>query len=401
MVEPLFFHFKTKDYFKSQLKTWDYFSIAKNKTAQLQQFKTELLKNTYKFTPGTDDFIYDKVAVAKKKLQLQNLPVTVYQAQHSDELNASIIYIEGEAHIVFSGQLIKLLNDEELLAVLAHELMHVKFYTMHEGDFEITERIITAIANNYHSEAAYYETARLFKLYTEILCDRGAYMVVESIAPVITSLVKLSTGLDKVDAANYLLQANEIFLEEHSFKTAAISHPENFIRAKAIELWHTNAENSTPHIVKMIEGTGELYQLNIFQQQQLALFTKQFLQLFLKPVWLQTPGIISIARKFFSDFALDDTLQLNDEMRAVLNTAPSGIKDYLSYVLLDFALADNTIDEIAIGRSFEFAEDMQLKENYDNIIKKELRLSDKKLIRYKQKTVTAYLTVKEKETEQV
>jgi predicted GNAT superfamily acetyltransferase len=47
---------------------------------------------------------------------------------------------------------------------------------MYDGDFEIADRIITAIANNYASEPSYYETARLYRLYTEIFYDRGAYM---------------------------------------------------------------------------------------------------------------------------------------------------------------------------------------------------------------------------------
>jgi hypothetical protein len=77
------YHQKVKDHFKQQPKTWDYFSVAKNKEEQLQQFKTDLLKNTYKFDSLTDQFIYDKVNFAKEKLELQNLPVTVYQAQYS------------------------------------------------------------------------------------------------------------------------------------------------------------------------------------------------------------------------------------------------------------------------------------------------------------------------------
>ena len=77
MLAALSYHQKVKDHFKQQAKTWDYFAIAKNKEDQLQQFKTELLKNTYKFDPATEHFIYDKVNIAKQKLDLQNLPVTV------------------------------------------------------------------------------------------------------------------------------------------------------------------------------------------------------------------------------------------------------------------------------------------------------------------------------------
>ena len=238
MLTALSYHQKVKDHFKQQSKTWDYFATAKNKEDQLLQFKTELLKNTYKFDPVTEHFIYDKLKIVKEKLDLQNLPVTVYQSQYTDELNASIVYLNNEAHIVFSGTITKLLDEEELLAVLAHELTHIKLYSMLDGNLEVADRIITAIANNYNSEASYFETARLFRLYTEIFCDRGAYTVLEKTGPVITSLVKVSTGLDKVNAESYVKQADEIFSANMTTKASGVSHPENFIRAKAIQLWH-------------------------------------------------------------------------------------------------------------------------------------------------------------------
>ena len=212
MLTALAYHQQVKDHFKQQTKTWEYFSIPKNKDEQLKEFKTELLKNTYKFDPASEPLIYNKLTIAKEKLGLAHLPVTVYQSQYSEELNASIVYLNNEAHIVFSGPVTKLLSEDELLAVLAHELTHIKLYTMLDGDLEVADRIITAIANNYNSEASYYETARVFRLYTEIFCDRGAYTVLENTDPVITSLVKVVTGLDTVNADNYVKQADEIFV---------------------------------------------------------------------------------------------------------------------------------------------------------------------------------------------
>jgi hypothetical protein len=401
MLQSLPYHLKVKEHFKQQPKTWDYFSVAKNKEEQLQQFKTELLKNTYKFDAATDAFIYDKIAIAKEKLDLQQLPVTVYQAQYTDELNASIVYLNNEAHIVFSGPITKLLDEEELLAVLAHELTHIKLYSMLEGDLEVADRIITAIANNYNSEAAYFETARLFRLYTEIFCDRGAYKVVEKTAPVITSLVKASTGLDRVNAESYVKQADEIFSAENDLKTAGLSHPENFIRAKAIQLWHEKKEAAEPEIIKMIEGISDLDQLDIFRQKELAQLTRRFLQLFLKPKWFQSTMVISQAKQYFTDFLMDEKAILSEELIETFSSIHSSVKDYLAYVLLDFALVDPTLEEIPSGWAFQFAEDAQLKDSYDAIIKKEMKFSDKKLQQYKQKMLAAYYEVKENEGEQI
>lgn len=401
MLQSLPYHQKVKEHFKSQPKTWDYFIIEKNKEGQLEQFKKDLLKNTYKFDPAVDNFIYDKLTIAKEKLELQNLPVTVYQAQYTDELNATIVYLNGEAHIVFSGPITKLLDEEELLAVLSHELTHIKLYSMLDGDLEVADRIITAIANNHNSEASYYETARLFRLYTEIFCDRGAYKVTGNIAPVITSLVKASTGLDKVNAESYVKQADEIFSAENDLKTAGLSHPENFIRAKAIELWHQKQELAEEEIIKMIEGISNIDQLDIFRQQELAQLSRRFLQLYLKPKWFQSTMVISQAKQYFTDFTLDEKAVLDEKLIETLSNIHTSVKDYLGYVLLDFALVDATLQEIPAGWGFQFAEDAQLKDTYDNIIKKEMKFSDKKLQQYKQKMLAAYYEVKENEGEQI
>lgn len=401
MLLAINYHKKVRDYFKNQTKTWNYFAVDKNKEDQLQQFKTELLKNTYKFDETADTFIYDKVNLAKQKLGLDQLPVTVYQAQYTDELNANIVYLKNEAHIVFSGSITKILNEQELLAVLSHELTHIKLYTMLDGDLEVADRIITSIANNYASDAAYFETARLFRLYTEIFCDRGAYSVIENIDPIITSLVKASTGLENVNVESYLKQADEILFQDNNFKTIGTSHPENFIRAKAIQLWHLKKEESEKEIAKMIEGFIDIDQLDIFKQENLSQLTKKFIQLFLKPKWFKTTLVLSQAKQYFPNFISDDNVLLNEEIIETLRNAHPSIKDYFSYVLMDFALVDPALEEIPSGWAFQFAEDLQLKEPYDEVVKKELKFSDKKLQQYKQKMLAAYYEVKESDSEQI
>lgn len=400
-LQPLPYHLRVRDHFKQQRKTWDFFSAAKTKEDQLQQFKTELLKNTYKFDSASDRKIYDKVDAAKEKLDLKDLPVTVYQAQYNDELNASIVFLGQEAHIVFSGRLIQMLSEDELLAVIAHELTHVKLYVMLENDLEVTGRIITAIANNYNSEAAYFETARLFKLYTEIFCDRGACKVVGKAEPIITSLVKIATGLDSVNAENYLKQADEIFNADDKTKAETVSHPENFIRARAADLWLKKQEDHEAEITRMIEGNAGLDELDIFRQQELTDLTRQILSLYLKPKWFQSTMIMSQARQYFPDFASGVSTTFDSKLIDKIEQSHNSIKNYLSYVLMDFALVDSTLEEIPTGWAFQFSEDLQLKNSFEAIMKKEMKLSDKKLNQYRQKTLAAYHEVKESESEQI
>src|SRR5690606_11856683 len=140
------------------------------------------------------------------------------------------------------------------------------------------------------------------KLYNEIFCDRSAYAVLEKIEPIITSLVKSSTSLEKVNAESYLKQADEIFKFDKGLSTTGISHPENFIRAKAIQLWHEKKEAAEAEIVKMIEGVVELEKMDIFMQKKLADKTRLFLQIFLKPKWFRTSMVIGHAKNYFQDF---------------------------------------------------------------------------------------------------
>lgn len=401
LLQPLPYHFKVRDHFKLQNKTWSFFAAATNKEDHLAEYKAGLLKNTYKFDPSIDLIIYDAVDKAKSGLGLQGLSVTVYQTGYTDELNASIVYHNNEAHIVFSGPLTSLLDEKELTAVIAHELTHVKLFSMLDGDLEIADRIISAIANNRQSEAAHYETSRLYKLYTEIFCDRGAYLVTGETAPVITGLVKATTGLAKVSAESYLRQAEEIFAEGSHAKTASISHPENYIRARALQIWHEKKEEAEDDIVKMIEGITDIDQLDIFRQKELATLTREFLQLSLKPKWMQGTLQLSHAKSFFTDFSLSENILLTADFTEKISQTHSSIKDYLCYILLDLVFIDSSIEEPAFGWAFQLSEDLGLKTAFDAVVKKELNHSDKKLQQHRTKSLSAFYEVKENESEQI
>ena len=422
LPEALPYHLKVRDYFRRQTSTWEFFSATRNRDEQLGSFQTELLKNTYQFSRESEPALFEKIDRAREQLGLGSLPVTAYQAQYAgeqgNELNASIIYLHQEAHLVFSGPILERLNGDELLAVIAHELTHIRLYTLLDGDLEVADRIITAIANHHNSEAVYLETARLYKLYTEIYCDRGAYAVLGDPVPVITMLLKLATGLSTVNADSYSRQAEAIFSAEPGTQSATPTHPENFIRTRALRLWHEQAAAAAPAITRMIEGLPDLDRLDLFSQQALNDLTRDFLQEYLRPEWFRTTLVTGLAQQYFPDLfgkaaaapktsapapaAADlaaapserhpEQLLPAEQLAAAIAALHPGIRTYFGYVLLDFALADPSLEEMPAGRALEFAAEMELSAVYDTICKKELQFSDKKWQQHKQKVQAAYST---------
>lgn len=304
LPEALPYHLKVRDFFRRQTSTWEFFTAARTRDQQLIAFQTELLKNTYRFSRDSEPALFGKIDRVREQLGLGTLPVMAYQAQYAhpgNELNASVIYLHLEAHLVFSGPILERLNEEELLAVIAHELAHVRLYTLLNGDLEVADRIITSIANHRDSDAVYLETARLFKLYTEIYCDRGAYAVLGDSAPVITMLLKLATGLATVNAESYSQQAEAIFSAEPGTTSATPTHPENFIRTRALRLWHEQGEVATAAITRMIEGLPNLDRLDLFAQQELSDLTREFLQEYLRPEWMRSTLVTALERQYFPE----------------------------------------------------------------------------------------------------
>lgn len=388
MLSILPYHLSTTQFFLNQKSVWEFFANQCHKEEQLKEFKNDLLKNTYKFDESSETALYKLVNLAKEKLDL-HFPVTVYQAQHTEEINASVVFLNEEVHIVFSGKLMQSLTEEELLAIIAHELSHIHLYKQLNGNVEVADRIITAIANHQGSTPAHYETAKLFKLYSEIFCDRGAYIVTGNYQSIITSLVKIATGLQTVNPDSYIKQAEEIFANDANTKTLGITHPENFIRARAMWLWHTRGHEAEPAIQKMIEGQTGLDELDLFQQQYSALITKELIELILAPQWMQTPQTIALAKQYFSSIKLNQIVD-KTSLAIKIEHLHSNLQEYLAYVLYDFTTSDKELEDLPMGYCFFLADELKLTNAFSGAVKKEKKLTDKKTSSLKKQSLAAY-----------
>jgi hypothetical protein len=401
LFSPLPYHLKVCQHFMNREKTWQFFKDGAHKTEQLEELKTQLLTNSYQYERGSAPELFSKIDIALEKLGIQDIEVQAYQMLNTADYNASVIFSDKICHLLFSGDIIKLCSADELQAVIGHELTHIKFFTTHFGQFEISDRIISAIANNFDSAGAYVETARLFKLYTEIFCDRGAYQVLGNIEPVITTLVKVSTGIKEIDYERYMQQVEEIFNLKVDLKSQQYTHPETYIRAKALLLWHTNGEAADGQIQEIVAGKRDLEHLDVFGQEDMEQFTTKIISLVLKPNWMKTTLTISLAKQYQSEASINSNLLLTTDIVEEIENSAESLKIYLSYLLYDFCKADIEIETEALGWIIQLGEDLGLKSQMLELVMKENKFSQKKAKQFIDKAMEAYTNIKEGEGDQI
>jgi hypothetical protein len=370
-LEPLTYHVELRDYLKlEERELWNWFASARSKADYAEQLRVQLLKSTYRLDADGHPDLYQSLNEAKQRLGLE-IPVTLYQAQNTPELNAVLCYLPGQAHIVFSGPVSTLLKPEELKSVIGHELAHYHLWDTDEGEFHITDRLINAVANDPRSATSHAHTARRYQLYTEIFADRGSLRVTGDTAPVVAGLVKMETGLSHVSAGSYLKQADEIFADGN-VSTAGVSHPEAFIRARALALWQQQPATAAPLIQGMIEGITRLDDLDLIGQKRLATATRRLLECLLRPKWFQTPATLGHAKLFFADF--QPALTQPDSLPEELKFNDAKLHEYLGYLLLDFAKVDPDLEEAPLAAALDLSRQLGFDVPFEKLAAKELKM---------------------------
>ena len=384
-LAPLPYQSEIKDYLKTHERAlWDWFSSARSQQNYAEALRTDLLKSTYRFDPQSHAELYASVETIKARLNL-DIPVTLYQARDAPQPNATLYFLPGEGHIVFSGPLLTLLNSAEVQAIVAHELAHYVLWSRDNGEFHIAARLLDAVADDPRSAPSHEQTAIRYQLYTELFADRGSLHVAADLHSVVAGLVKIQTGIAQINPADYLKQAEEIFTRG-AVSSDGLSHPEGFIRARALALWHAEGAASAAAIRAMIEGPVVFDRLDLLDQVQLSAMTRRILQQLLRHRWFQTPAVLGHAKLYFADFqpASPQDPGAWDEERS----SDAKWRDYLCYVLLDFVAMDPQLEELPLAAAFEMARRLKIEAAFEKIAGKELKIKQSDLRRVKENTAT-------------
>jgi len=386
-LQPLPYHSALRNYLKAhERELWNWMSSTQAKLNYTENLRLELLKSTYRLDPGNHEALYRSVEEARARLGLA-IPVIVYQSQHTPALNAALYYIPGEGHIVFSGPLMSLLSPAELTAVIGHELAHYLLWQYDNGEYLIADRLLQTILHDGRAAPSHVQSARWFQLYTEIYCDRGALLAAGDTNAAISGLVKLETGIPEVSATSYLKQADEIF-RNSKVSTEQLTHPEAFIRARALALWVEKRENATSDIAAMVEGSPGLDDYDLLRQAKLTVDTRLALEKFLAPKWFQTDPVLGHARMFFEDFKPlrqegVGSLETDADDLAARAADDKQLRNYLCYLLLDFVVADPELDDTPLAAALQFSHQLGIESEFERVASKELKLKARDLARIK------------------
>lgn len=372
-LDALPYHFALRDFLKrEELQVWDWFATQKLSPKYADDVRFDLLKSAYRIEQQDQPALYGLAQRIAGDLGL-SAPITIYQAQHPEGLNASLAFVPGEVHLVLHGPILAHLNPLEAQGLLAHELAHFLLWHGWQGEMLVAADVLHALASDQQAHPAHFASLRLFRLYTEVFCDRAALTVTGDLQAVVSMLAKVETGVQDVNPESYLRQADEI-LNRKAEATEGVTHPEAFIRARAAQLWTEKTHACDSLIAQMIEGRPGMDELDLLAQQRLAEQTRRLLDALLCRKWFQTDPVLAHARLFFSDYTPPTDAIADPVLSQDLSGWHATVQDYVCFMLLDFATADHDLAELPLAAALELAQRLQIKPRFAELARQELKL---------------------------
>ena len=380
MPKPLPYHLAIRDLLRDlDPHVWNWFGRQRLEPAALEALKFDLLKSTYRLSRVSHAAIYHAADAVADALQVK-LPITLYQSQTDSVPNAGIAFASEEIHIVLRGKIDSVLNEAELKALFGHEFGHHLLHRAENGEHLQAWDALRATCLDSNVHPAFLHSFRKLCLYSEIFCDRVAFEVVRDLDTVVSMLVKVTLGATTVMAADFIVQAKEIlrrFDTNNESSSEGLTHPEAYIRACAIELYHQESPSHESEIAKWIEGAMDMATLDLLQQREVSVATRQLIRQILRFSHIQSDLMLSHARLYFEDFSWDECLNTADEkLTKLIAEQPNthSIISYFCFVLLDFATADRELEELPLANALMISEKLGLKEPLIPMARKEMKL---------------------------
>lgn len=336
-----------------------------------------LLRNAYRLEEAAHPAVHQAGRRAAEALGV-DAELEFYQVH--GQANACYVHQAGTAVVVFEGSLLEKLDQDELTAVMGHELAHRLLWDAEDGAYLAVDRLLDAAAGDARTPQQYLETHRRWGLATELYADRGALTACGDLSTTLRALLKLETGLSTADPDAYLRQADELDLSSGSRGT---THPEGVARAWALKNWLAGED-----VESLITGPLDIDAPDLLDAVLLRDLSSEFAASIAHTDGLRTDAVATFAAGF-SDAPVVPVLKVPrfDEPLPVrpVDGAPlprprqlvEATKRYLCYLLLDLATADPDTGDAGLVASMVIARRAGLTA-YDDLADDELGWSDKR-----------------------
>lgn len=377
-LQPLAYHAKVVEYLRRhEPDVWRWASERGSDEEHRQSLRALLLRDTYRIEEQSHAGVHQTLAQAMVRLGIL-APATLYQSP-GQEMNAALVFVPDEVHIVLQGPVLERLSQDELLALFGHELAHYLLWSQDDGCFLIADRILADTLASPDASASQRETCRRYALHTELYADRGGAIAAGAVGPAVSTLVKVQTGIGTVDPAAYLRQASEIESREAG-ASMAHSHPETFIRARALALWWEGAADLDSWIDSRLHGRLSLAQLDLPGQVRMQELTRGFLAYFLDGTDFANDAVLAQVRMLFPDWTGSEAALAPEAFGEEF--VDDGVRDYLNALMLDLALADAGQREQALLRAGHVAQQLGSLEGLRRNLRRDAGFGKRELERY-------------------
>lgn len=352
---------------RAEAHAWDW-SASDTLGSEAEDIRDTMLRDTYRLEPTSHARVFEACRTAMARLRI-DAPFTLYQAQDGS-MNASLVYVPGEIHLVFFGPILEKLDEAELLSLMGHELSHYLLWSMGEREQYRASRVFDHALSYPDAKPSHRETARLLSLHTELFADRGAAIAAGEPGPAIAVLVKVMTGLTSVDPQAYLRQAQEA--EAKGGRSQGLSHPEAYLRARALQLWWAGDLGLEAWLEQHLHGPLSIEALDLLGQEKLTRLTRAFLARVMAEIEQGSDEIATQLRAVFPDFGRQDEPVL-DLAEIGAGRIDDATRDYFIALMFDLAMADSDATDAVMLVAAKTAAEIGAVERLTGALRRDLK----------------------------